>query len=87
MAATTNRFPITRMITVPNAPGRRKGLTYHEIPRGQALLAAAFKGGGETITLTHTARDRSIFARGALEAARWVHGRQGWFTMKDVLGF
>ena len=31
----------------------------------------------ETITLTHTARDRSGFARGALEAARWVHGRRG----------
>lgn len=41
---------------------------------------------GETITLTHTARDRSIFARGALEAARWVEGRRGWFTMRDVLG-
>jgi 4-hydroxy-tetrahydrodipicolinate reductase len=45
-----------------------------------------FDGGGETITLTHSARDRSIFARGALEAARWVRGRQGWFTMQDVLG-
>lgn len=45
-----------------------------------------FDAPGETITLTHTARDRSGFARGALEAARWVHGRIGWFTMKDVLG-
>jgi 4-hydroxy-tetrahydrodipicolinate reductase len=45
-----------------------------------------FDGPGETITLTHTARDRSGFARGALEAARWVHRRKGWFTMKDVLG-
>ncbi|MEO7273859.1 MAG: dihydrodipicolinate reductase C-terminal domain-containing protein [Vicinamibacterales bacterium] len=45
-----------------------------------------FDGGGETITLTHTARDRSIFARGALEAARWVDGRRGWFTMRDVVG-
>ena len=41
---------------------------------------------GETITLTHTARDRAIFARGALEAAHWVRGRRGWFTMRDVLG-
>lgn len=40
----------------------------------------------ETITLTHTARDRSGFARGALQAARWVQGRQGWFSMRDVLG-
>ena len=45
-----------------------------------------FDAAGETITVTHTARDRSGFARGALEAARWVHGRSGWFTMKDVLG-
>ncbi len=45
-----------------------------------------FDATGETITLTHTARDRSGFARGALEAARWVHGRKGWFTMRDVLG-
>jgi 4-hydroxy-tetrahydrodipicolinate reductase len=45
-----------------------------------------FDAAGETITLTHTARDRSGFARGAIEAARWVHRRKGWFTMRDVLG-
>ena len=45
-----------------------------------------FDGPAETITLTHTARDRSGFARGALEAAKWVNGRRGWFTMRDVLG-
>ena len=45
-----------------------------------------FDGPAETITLTHTARDRTAFARGALAAARWVKGRRGWFTMKDVLG-
>ena len=45
-----------------------------------------FDSPGETITLTHSARDRSIFARGALEAAKWIHGKRGWFTMKDVLG-
>jgi len=45
-----------------------------------------FDAAGETITLTHAARDRSGFARGALAAAKWVNGRQGWFTMQDVLG-
>jgi len=45
-----------------------------------------FDGPAETITLTHAARDRSAFARGALTAARWVHGKRGWFTMGDVLG-
>jgi 4-hydroxy-tetrahydrodipicolinate reductase len=45
-----------------------------------------FDAAAETMTITHEARDRSVFARGALEAARWVIGRRGWFTMRDVLG-
>ena len=45
-----------------------------------------FDGPSESITLTHTARDRGGFARGALSAARWVSGRTGRFTMQDVLG-
>jgi len=45
-----------------------------------------FDGPAETLTLTHTARDRTAFARGALAAAQWVKGRQGWYTMRDVLG-
>jgi 4-hydroxy-tetrahydrodipicolinate reductase len=45
-----------------------------------------FDGPAESITLSHGARDRSTFARGALTAARWVEGKRGWFTMHDVLG-
>jgi 4-hydroxy-tetrahydrodipicolinate reductase len=45
-----------------------------------------FDGPAETVTLTHAARDRSAFARGALIAATWVQGKHGWFTMRDVLG-
>lgn len=44
-----------------------------------------FDGPSDSVTLTHTVRDRSVFARGALEAARWVHGRKGWFTVEDML--
>ena len=40
----------------------------------------------ETVTLTHTARDRRAFAEGALVAAGWLIGRKGVFTMRDVLG-
>ena len=48
--------------------------------------SVGFDGPFEGVTLTHAARDRATFARGALEAARWVIGRRGWFTMQDVLG-
>ncbi len=45
-----------------------------------------FDGPFEALSLTHTTRDRATFAHGAIAAARWVHGRRGWFTMRDVLG-
>jgi 4-hydroxy-tetrahydrodipicolinate reductase len=45
-----------------------------------------FDGPAETVTLSHAARDRTAFARGALAAARWIHGKRGWYTMRDVLG-
>jgi 4-hydroxy-tetrahydrodipicolinate reductase len=45
-----------------------------------------FDGPFDTVTLSHVVRDRSVFALGALGAARWVHGRRGWYTMRDVLG-
>jgi 4-hydroxy-tetrahydrodipicolinate reductase len=45
-----------------------------------------FDGPFETITMTHTNRDRSAFAQGALQAARWVQGRRGWFGIRDVIG-
>jgi len=45
-----------------------------------------FDGPAESVTLSHIARDRTGFARGALTAARWVQGKRGWFTMRDVLG-
>jgi 4-hydroxy-tetrahydrodipicolinate reductase len=44
-----------------------------------------FDGPSDTITLTHTVRDRAVFARGALEAAKWLRGRTGWFTVRDML--
>jgi 4-hydroxy-tetrahydrodipicolinate reductase len=44
-----------------------------------------FDSASDTIELTHTARDRSGFARGALVAAEWIKGRRGWYSMSDVL--
>lgn len=35
----------------------------------------------ESLTLRHSARDRRVFAAGALTAARWLTGRRGVFTL------
>lgn len=39
----------------------------------------------EQIRIEHVARDRRVFADGALLAAKWLIGRHGVFTMNDVL--
>ncbi|MEO7965030.1 MAG: dihydrodipicolinate reductase C-terminal domain-containing protein [Gemmatimonadaceae bacterium] len=44
-----------------------------------------FDGAFEQITITHEARDRRVFADGALRAAEWLVGRHGVFTMHDLL--
>jgi 4-hydroxy-tetrahydrodipicolinate reductase len=42
---------------------------------------------GERVELTHKASSREIFARGALRAAQWAHGKApGLYDMRDVLG-
>ncbi len=44
-----------------------------------------FDGAFEQLSLTHIARDRRVFAEGALQAAAWLIGKKGVFTMRDVL--
>ena len=46
-----------------------------------------FAGPHERVVLSHTAEDRTIFAAGALAAAKWGQGRKpGLYAMADVLG-
>jgi 4-hydroxy-tetrahydrodipicolinate reductase len=66
-----------------------------------AIGFASLRGGGlvgehsvvlatedEIITLSHSARDRRLFARGAIEAALWTRGKPaGLYGMDDVLNF
>ena len=50
--------------------------------------AVVFAAEDEILTLSHSARDRSLFARGALAAALWLPGKPpGLYDMMDVLGF
>ena len=49
---------------------------------------AIFASEGERIEISHKAQDRSIFALGALYAAKWTDGKESGklYSMKDVLG-
>ena len=45
-----------------------------------------FDSPGDTITLRHAARSREGFARGALQAARWLMNKRGIFEFHEILG-
>jgi 4-hydroxy-tetrahydrodipicolinate reductase len=44
-----------------------------------------FDSSADTITLRHTARSREGFARGALQAAKWVAGKQGFHEFAEIV--
>jgi 4-hydroxy-tetrahydrodipicolinate reductase len=87
-ASTTalNRFD--RMQDGPHS--REPGGIYYASLRGGSVAGdhlVVFAGEGERIELGHRAESRAIFAKGAVEAAIWLHSQApGRYTMQDVLG-
>ncbi|HVV64505.1 MAG TPA: dihydrodipicolinate reductase C-terminal domain-containing protein [Rhizomicrobium sp.] len=70
------------------ASGRRDA-QYASLRLGSVVgeHAAIFAGPGERLELKHVAQDRTIFANGALAAAKWGQGKKpGLYAMADVLG-
>jgi 4-hydroxy-tetrahydrodipicolinate reductase len=70
---------------------RPEGAIGFSVVRGGGVIgehSVLFAGEDEILTLSHSARDRGLFARGALAAARWAVTRDpGAYDMQDVLGF
>ncbi|MBL0849193.1 MAG: 4-hydroxy-tetrahydrodipicolinate reductase [Candidatus Liberibacter ctenarytainae] len=70
---------------------RREGSIGFATLRGGSIVgehSVLIAGEGESLTLSHSAYDRSIFARGAIAAAMWAASKgAGLYSMQDVLGF
>ena len=70
---------------------RPDGAIGFSVLRGGGIVgehSVIFAAEDEIITLSHSARDRGLFARGALAAALWLPGKPpGLYDMMDVLGF
>jgi 4-hydroxy-tetrahydrodipicolinate reductase len=70
---------------------RREGEIGFAVIRGGDIVGehtVLFAGSGERLTLSHSATDRAIFARGALQGARWLYGqRPGRYSMRDILAY
>lgn len=70
---------------------RREGDVGFSVIRGGGIVgehSVLFAAEDEILTLSHSARDRGLFARGAVEAALWAtaQAKPGLYDMQDVLG-
>ena len=69
---------------------RPEGQIGFSVIRGGGIVgehSVLFAAEDEIITLSHSARDRGLFARGAVEAAAWAARKApGLYGMADVLG-
>jgi len=70
---------------------RETGSIGFSVVRGGGIIgehSVIFAGEEELLTLSHSATDRGLFARGAVAAAVWAVGKPpGLYDMQDVLGF
>lgn len=71
--------------TAETATGRTMPITSIRVGSVPGTHEVVFDAPFEQVRLVHEARDRRVFAEGALAAARWIIGRRGVFTMQDVL--
>ena len=71
--------------TVEGAMGRPIPITSVRVGSVPGTHEVVFDGAFEQVRLIHEARDRRVFAEGALVAARWLVGRTGVYGMQDVL--
>ena len=70
---------------------RRAGDIGFSVIRGGGIIgehSVLFASEDEMITFSHSARDRTLFARGAIQAGLWGRSQSaGLYDMQDVLGF
>ncbi len=59
----------------------------HRIDDVKGTHLVSWQGPNDFIEIHHKALDRSIFAEGAVFAAERVLGKQGFFSLKDLLNF
>ncbi|MCK8141755.1 4-hydroxy-tetrahydrodipicolinate reductase [Flavobacterium sp. I-SCBP12n] len=71
--------------TLENAAPKQIHIETKRIGSVPGTHTVTYNSGVDAIEIKHTAHNREGFALGALIAAEWIVGKQGVFTMKDVL--
>lgn len=72
-------------VNTGNAPEEQLSIISRRIDPAPGTHTITYTSAIDDISITHTAHSREGFASGAVIAAEWIKGKQGIFSMKDVL--
>jgi 4-hydroxy-tetrahydrodipicolinate reductase len=75
-----------KWVNAPSQQANELSIVSKRIDPAPGTHSVRYDSAIDTIEITHTAHSREGFASGAVLAAEFIQGKQGVFSMKDVLG-
>lgn len=68
-----------------SADHQKLGIISERKPNVPGTHTVTYSSMLETIEITHTAHDRSVFAEGVVQVAKWIQNQRGFLTMSDFI--
>ncbi len=76
---------ISEWINDESADHKKLGIVSERTPNVPGTHTVSYSSPLESIEITHTAHDRSVFAEGVVKVADWIHKKKGVYTMSDFI--
>lgn len=64
---------------------KKLGIVSERLPNIPGTHSVSYSSSLESIEITHTAHDRSVFAQGVVKVGEWIYQKKGIFTMSDYI--
>ncbi len=72
-------------INAQSTDHKKLGIVSERKPNVPGTHTVSYSSPLESIEITHTAHDRSVFAEGVVKVGEWIHKKKGVFTMSDFI--
>ncbi|WP_420578077.1 4-hydroxy-tetrahydrodipicolinate reductase [Ekhidna sp.] len=76
---------ISEWINEESTDRKKLGIVSERTPNVPGTHTVSYSSPLESIDITHTAHDRSVFAQGVVKVGEWIHKKKGVFTMSDFI--
>ena len=80
-----NQHQLNGWINEESTDNQKLGIVSERIPNVPGTHTVSYSSPLESIEITHTAHDRSVFAEGVVKVGEWIYKKKGVFTMSDFI--